>query len=110
VLVIDITDDGGAPTPTGPHGRPVSPSAVHTSAMYYRGWMPSVLYTVLCSGGGAYFFPDQKASCRWNAGTINLLILTTTRETFAIVGARENGIGEHALVSIAQRLPGGRAG
>ena len=108
VLVIAITDQSGAPTPIGPHGRPVSLNVAHASAIYYQGWMPSVLYTVLCSGGGAYFFPDQKASCRWNAATINLLMLTAGTRTYAILGARMNGIGEQELVSIARRLSGTR--
>ncbi len=77
--------------------------------MYFHGWMPSVLYTVLCSGGGAYFFPDQKASCRWHTDTINLVLLTTSRETYAIIGARVNGIGEQELGSIAQRVSGAPA-
>jgi hypothetical protein len=64
---------------------------------------------VLCSGGGAYFFPDQKASCRWHTDAINILLLTTSRETYAIIGARVNGMGEQEFASIAQRLSGARA-
>ena len=109
VLVIGITDESGAPTPTGPHGRPISLSVAHATATYYHGWMPSVLFTVLCSGGGAYFFPDQRASCRWQATTINLVLLTTSEKMYAILGATVNGIGEPELATVARRLSGAQA-
>lgn len=105
VLVIHITNGQGDPSPGDRvRGRPVDLSSSHASAVYYQGWMPRVLHTLLCTGG--YWFPDEKVRCRWDADTVNLLMVDARQETYAIIGGRVNGIGEDELVDIARRLPG----
>lgn len=104
VLVIRITNGDRQAAPGDRRGRPVDVSLSHATATYYQRWMPHVLHTLLCSGG--YWFPDQKVSCRWDAATVNLLLVDARRDTYAIIGGRTNGIGEDELVAIANRLPG----
>ena len=104
VLVIHITngavddsDAGRAP------GRTVDLGSSTATAVYYQRWLPHRLHTLLCSGG--YWFPDQKVSCRWDAATVNLLLVNESDATYAVLGGRGNGIGENELAAIARRLP-----
>ena len=103
VLVIQITDDAGHPSPGDRRrGHPVDLNRSHTTAVYYQRWIPHLLHTLLCTGG--YWFPDEKVRCRWDAATVNLLLVDARHETYAIIGGRANGIAEDELVAIAHGL------
>jgi hypothetical protein len=105
VLVIQITNgDGQSSGGDRRRGRRVDLNWSHETGTYYQRWMPHVLHTLLCTGG--YWFPDEKVRCRWDAATVNLLLVDARKETYAIIGGRANGIGEDELVAIANRLPG----
>lgn len=104
LLVIHITNDGGHPSQGDRRrGRPVDLNRSKAPAVYYRSWMPRLLHTLLCKGG--YWSPDEAVQCRWDAPTVNVLLVDLRHETYAIIGARANGIGERELVAIADRLP-----
>ncbi|MGH7746475.1 MAG: hypothetical protein ACREQ5_17200, partial [Candidatus Dormibacteria bacterium] len=104
-LVISIPNNGGNPSPGDRRrGRPVELEGSQATAVYYQRWLPAVLHTVLCTGG--YWFPDEKVRCRWDAETVNLLLVDAHQQTYAIIGGRKNGIGKDELVAIAHRLPG----
>ena len=105
VLVIRITDGDGQRDPR--RGRQVDLDWSHATGTYYQGWMPRVLHTLLCTGG--YWFPDEKVRCRWDAATVNLLMVNAPKETYAIIGGRVDGIGQDELVAIANRLSGAPA-
>jgi hypothetical protein len=104
LLVIRVTNDGGHPSAADRRrGRPVDVNGSHATAVYYRRWMPHLLHTLLCTGG--YWFPDERVRCRWDADTVNLLLVDAGHDTYAIIGGRTNGIGEIELLAVASRLP-----
>ncbi len=108
VLVVHITDGAvDVSAADRGRGRTVDLSSSQATAEYYQRWLPRRLHTLLCTGG--YWFPDEKVSCRWDAATVNLLLVNEQHETYVVLGGRTNGIGENELVAIARRLPGAHA-
>ena len=104
VLVIRVSDAGTLLSPgERRRGRSVDLNSPRAAAVYYRRGLPHDLRMVLCRG--SYWFPDATVSCQWEAATINLLLVESRQDTYAILGGRTNGIGEPELVAIAHRLP-----
>ena len=104
VLVIRIANAGALLSASERRrGRAVELDSLPATAVYYRKGLPHDLHQVLCRG--SYWFPDATVSCRWEADAVNLLMVETRQDTYAILGGITNGIRQGELVTIAHRLP-----
>ena len=77
------------------HGRPVDVGVRGADAVYYDGWVaPDDVRRAFC----------PLVECRWDTPRVNVLVLTRSGGTYAILGTKSDGIGSAQLVTIAHRL------